>query len=53
MIATPAPMPHHGERPSVRADVVHIAIAPLLAATQRGEPLPDAQCGTKPMEFVI
>ncbi|TES77911.1 aromatic ring-hydroxylating dioxygenase subunit alpha [Burkholderia cepacia] len=38
---------------SVRADVVHIAIGRLLAAAQRGEPLPDAQCGTKPMEFVI
>lgn len=38
---------------NVRADVVHVGIERLLAAVRRGESLPEAQRGEKPMRFEL
>ncbi|MGF6244207.1 phenylpropionate dioxygenase-like ring-hydroxylating dioxygenase large terminal subunit [Paraburkholderia sp. GAS38] len=41
------------EAHNVRADVVHVGIERLLAAVRRGETLPEAQQGKKPMRFEL
>ncbi|WP_237716871.1 hypothetical protein [Cupriavidus basilensis] len=38
---------------NVRADVVHVGIERLLAAIRRGETLPEAERGEKPMRFEL